>query len=141
MSRMTSRQKQGTIWFSFLMKIYIHVHGKNANPHHHKQHDTMGTEKEPPTLSNSEKPSNKDHHKHGKIQSLINISNITHQAWKWTHDTKKRKNHQTNYWNTRENMNNPSNNNKSLHTSTTNKKQKQQAIPWNIRHENEPTML
>lgn len=176
MSRMTSRQKQGTIWFSFLMKIYIHVHGKNANPHHHKQHDTMGTEKEPPTLSNSEKPSNKDHHKHGKIQSLINISNITHQAWKWTHDTvkkgkiikptietlvkiwtipatttnhsthllqtknknskqyhdtsgmkmnprccKNRQNHQTNYWNTLENMNAPNNsNNQSFHASTTN---------------------
>lgn len=57
----------------------MHVHGKNANPNHHKQHDTMGTEKEPPTLSNLEKPLNKDHHKHRKIQTLIN-NNITHQA-------------------------------------------------------------
>jgi hypothetical protein len=78
------------------MKIYIHVHGKNANPHHHKQHDTMGTEKEPPTLSNSEKPSNKDHHKHGKIQSLININNTSCMKMNPQH-CKNRQNHQTNY--------------------------------------------
>lgn len=78
------------------MKIYIHVHGKNANPHHHKQHDTMGTETEPPKLSNLEKPLNKDHHKHGKIQSLININNTSGMKMNPQH-WKNRQNHQTNY--------------------------------------------
>jgi hypothetical protein len=78
------------------MKIYIHVHGKNANPNHHKQHDTMGTETEPPKLSNLEKPLNKDHHKHGKIQSLININNTSGMKMN-PQCCKNRQNRQTNY--------------------------------------------